>query len=63
MKLEASNSNQPVWHNISVEAELPSQLKPLEELSKNLWWVWNSKGKNLFMILIPRYGEKAVKIL
>lgn len=59
MKLEASNSNQPVWHNISVEAELPSQLKPLEELSKNLWWVWNSKGKNLFHDLDPQIWRES----
>ena len=48
MKLQVSNSNQPSWHNVTVLAQLPEQLKPLEELSKNLWWVWNSEGKNLF---------------
>ena len=48
MKLQVSNSNQPVWHNITVTSELPKELKPLEEMSKNLWWVWNSEGKKLF---------------
>ncbi len=48
MKLQVSNANQPVWHSCTVSAELPKQLKPLEELSKNLWWVWNSEGKSLF---------------
>lgn len=53
MRLQASNSNQPVWHPISVKAELPKELKGLDELSKNLWWVWNSKGKNLFHDIDP----------
>ncbi|MCM1291516.1 MAG: alpha-glucan family phosphorylase [Prevotella sp.] len=48
MKLQVSNTNQPAWRNITVTAELPKELKPLEELSKNLWWVWNSQAKSLF---------------
>lgn len=48
MKLQVSNTNQPSWRNLTVRAELPKELKPLEELSKNLWWVWNSEGKALF---------------
>ena len=31
-----------------MKSVLPSGLKMLEELSKNLWWVWNSEGKKLF---------------
>ena len=42
MKLSVSNTNAPVWRDITVKAELPNQLKPLDELAKNLWWVWNS---------------------
>ena len=48
MKLQVSNTNAPAWRNLIVSAEIPQALKPLEEMSKNLWWVWNSKGKNLF---------------
>lgn len=48
MKLQVSNSNQPSWRNMTVRAELPKELKSLEELSKNLWWVWNSEAKALF---------------
>lgn len=48
MKLQVSNTNEPVWRSLTVSANLPKELKPLEELSKNLWWVWNSEGKNLF---------------
>lgn len=48
MKLQVSNSNAPTWRNVTVSAEIPKELKPLEEMSKNLWWVWNSAGKRLF---------------
>ncbi len=48
MKLKVSNTNAPVWRNLTVKSELPGGLKKLEELSKNLWWVWNSEGKSLF---------------
>ena len=42
MKLKVSNTNNPAWRSITVSAEIPKELKPLEEMSKNLWWVWNS---------------------
>ena len=67
MKLEVSNSNQPTWHNLTVSTELPKQLKPLEEMSKNLWWVWNSEGKSLFRdidhALWRKVGENPVMLL
>ena len=67
MKLQVSNSNQPVWRNLTVRAELPKELKPLEEMSKNLWWVWNSEGKSLFRDLDEdlwrKVGENPVMLL
>ncbi len=48
MKLQVSNTNSPTWRDLTVKAELPAKLKMLEELAKNLWWVWNSEGKALF---------------
>ncbi|MCC8036879.1 MAG: alpha-glucan family phosphorylase [Bacteroidales bacterium] len=48
MKLQVSNTNAPSWRDITVKANLPAELKPLEELARNLWWVWNSEGKSLF---------------
>ena len=48
MKLPVSNTNTPVWRDVTVKSELPSKLKPLDELAKNLWWVWNSEAKALF---------------
>ncbi|MBD5311211.1 MAG: alpha-glucan family phosphorylase [Muribaculaceae bacterium] len=67
MKLQVSNSNQPVWRNLTVSSVLPKELKPLEELAKNLWWVWNSEGKALFHDLDPALwravGENPVMLL
>ena len=48
MKIKVSNSNEPQWRNITVKSELPGKLKKLNELSRNLWWAWNSEGKTLF---------------
>ena len=67
MKLPVSNTNAPVWRDITVKSELPKQLKPLEELAKNLWWVWNSPAKALFRDLNPTLwrttGENPVMVL
>ena len=48
MKIKVNNTNTPTWRSITVKSALPAKLKKLEELSKNLWWVWNSEGKTLF---------------
>ena len=48
MKLPVSNTNAPVWRDITVKSDLPAKLKPLEEIARNLWWVWNSEAKSIF---------------
>lgn len=67
MKLNVSNSNSPSWREVTVKAELPESLKPLEEISKNLWWVWFSEGKRLFHDIDPDLwrstGENPVLLL
>ena len=67
MKLQVSHTNNPTWRNITVSAEIPKELKPLEEMSKNLWWVWNSSGKSLFRDLDHdlwrKVGENPVMLL
>lgn len=45
MKLQVSNTNAPAWRDLTVKSDLPSKLKHLEELAKNLWWVWSSEAK------------------
>ncbi|MDO5395911.1 MAG: alpha-glucan family phosphorylase [Bacteroidales bacterium] len=67
MKLPVSETNAPVWRDITVISELPEQLKPLNELAKNLWWVWNSEAKTMFRSLNPDLwratGENPVMLL
>ncbi len=67
MKLQVSSANAPAWRTLTVSAEMPNELKPLEEMSKNLWWVWNSAGKNLFREidhdLWRQVGENPVMLL
>ena len=67
MKLQVSNTNAPTWRDLTVTSELPSKLKNLEELAKNLWWVWNSEAKALFRDLNPDLwrtsGENPVILL
>ena len=48
MNLKVSNTNAPVWRDITVYAELPAKLKCLDELAHNVWWSWNSDAKKLF---------------
>lgn len=47
-KIRVSNVNQVSWTEANVQAHLPENLKKLQELSYNLWWVWNSNAKNIF---------------
>ena len=48
MKLKVSNANQPVWKNLTVKSHIPTELKKLEELSRNVWWAWNYEARLLF---------------
>ena len=41
-------SNRPSWHRLMVEKGIPERLKPLEELSRNLWWCWTVAARDLF---------------
>lgn len=67
MKLQVSNTNAPAWHDLTIKSDLPSKLKHLETLAKNLWWVWNSDAKSLFRDLNPDLwrstGENPVMLL
>ena len=61
MIIKSSYSNTPVWKDIHVHAELPAQLRPLEEITHNLWWVWNEEVKAIFELLDPEEWEKSEK--
>ncbi len=48
MQVKVSEVNQPSWHEMTIHANLPENLKKLQEIAYNLWWVWNSDAKNIF---------------
>ncbi|MDR2683598.1 MAG: alpha-glucan family phosphorylase [Dysgonamonadaceae bacterium] len=47
-KMKASQANEPVWKECNVHARLPQELKLLDEIAHNLWWVWNYEATELF---------------
>jgi starch phosphorylase len=67
MKLQVSKTNEPVWHEVTVKNHLPARLQELEILARNIWWVWNADGKNLFRDIDPDLwratGENPVMLL
>ena len=48
MKLKVSNVNYPNWRAITVNFKVPKEFEKLQEISKNLWWVWNYEATDLF---------------
>jgi len=40
--------NNPTWFTMMVNRVLPEKLKPLEIISKNLWWSWNDSAREIF---------------
>ena len=51
-------SNRPSWHRMMVEKGIPARLKPLEELSRNLWWCWTVSARDLFESVDPELWGK-----
>lgn len=44
-----------------MHAELPAELRPLEEIAHNLWWVWNEEAKAIFETMDPQEWEESGK--
>ncbi|MBQ7424092.1 MAG: alpha-glucan family phosphorylase [Prevotella sp.] len=53
MKIKADYSNAPQWKEVTVKSSLPEQLKCLNEIAHNMWWVWNYEARDLFRDLDP----------
>ncbi len=49
---------QPHLLRFDVAASLPPELAGLEELSRNLWWCWDSEAPTLFEELSPQGWER-----
>jgi starch phosphorylase len=53
MKIKADYANAPQWKELIVRSSLPEELKCLDEIAHNLWWVWNYEARDLFRDLDP----------
>ena len=53
MKIKADYANAPQWKELIVKSSLPEQLKCLDEIAHNMWWVWNFEARDLFRDLDP----------
>ena len=49
---------EPVWKKIIVDPNLPESLSPLRDLSRNLWWVWNTEVGELFKYIDSEIWEE-----
>src|SRR5664279_3356957 len=52
-KIRQSGNSAPTWKKIIVESNVPEELSPLRELSRNLWWVWSDEARALFNEIDP----------
>jgi starch phosphorylase len=48
MKIKANYTNEPFWREINVHSQLPGELKILDEIAHNIWWIWNYEAIELF---------------
>ena len=53
----SKHANDAVWTDVYTYSKLPKELKKLDELAHNLWWVWTPKAQNLFQALSPELWE------
>ena len=54
MKVRTNYTNTPVWSDINAHSKLPKNIAHLDEIAKNLWWVWNSEATELFESIDPQ---------
>ncbi len=59
MKIKADYANAPQWKELTVKSTLPEQLKCLNEIAHNMWWVWNYEARDLFRDLDPQLYHEA----
>lgn len=52
-------SARPDWKKFIVEENIPEKLKSLEDLSKNLWWSWNTHAIELFRSIDNELWEES----
>ena len=57
-KIRQSENSGPNWKKIIVESNVPQELQPLRDLSRNLWWAWSEPARALFNEIDPVIWEE-----
>ena len=52
-------ANSPEWRTLLINKDLPTKLKNLDTISKNLWWCWNQDAIELFQMVDAELWKKA----
>ncbi len=58
MKIKANYANEPIWKETNVHSKMPQELKVLDEMAHNLWWVWNYEATELFSAIDQELWHK-----
>lgn len=59
MKIKTNLVNDISWKELNVKSNLPESVKKLEEIARNIWWVWNSDAKNMFRTINAEAWKEA----
>ena len=51
MKIKTNYANEPSWIESNIHSKMPQELKILDEITHNLWWVWNYEATELFSVI------------
>jgi glucan phosphorylase len=57
-KIRQAENFGPTWKKIIVESNVPEKLKPLRDMSRNLWWAWSDVARDLFREIDPIIWEE-----
>lgn len=57
VSVNGKKSSHPEWRKILIRHTFPDSLKGLLELSRNLYWCWNSEATDLFRSIDPEHWE------
>ncbi len=52
-RLVVEHHSTPKWKKAFIAPRIPEALRPLVELSRNIWWTWNHEAAHLFKIIDP----------
>jgi starch phosphorylase len=58
MKIKTNYSNEPSWIESTIHSKMPEELKCLEEIAYNLWWLWNYEATEMFASIDSELWKK-----